>query len=1044
MQNSRKTARSAASRRKNPLGLILIGGIVFIILCWILQSRVFPNGMDLGNKSEQVSGIDATVSVRITEVMSSNSSILQDDTGAYADWLEITNTSGSAVNLYGWKLAKNTTYKLKYFEFPNHVLESGEKVLVYCTSTTRNNYGYAYHAPFKISAAGDTVILFNPAGTAVQTLNVPEMTANQSYADFDGSFSVTDKPTPMLDNTPENYELIHSLRKVAESPIKITEIMAKNCSYVPDENGEYPDWVEIYNSSSYSISLAGYSLTDSEINLRKWTLPNISLGAGEYMIVYCSGYDRRSTSSPLHTSFRLSTEKEGVILTDANGNVIDSVSYDLLKADQSYSRQSDDSWTTNLPPTPGMANTYNSAALISGQFAAQNTTGVIINEVVASNSSQTVSGGTYDWVEIRNTSSVAVDLSGWGVSDNPSKPRKWQFPEGTVINPGSYMAVIMSGLNKTVGGYMNTNFRLSATEGETLVLSDPEGKILDRCPLGMQYADMSYGRIDGRYGFYYLSNTTPNSANSSNGYEQRMLAPSFSVKGGLYGAGEVLTVEILAEPDATIYYTLDSSEPDPTNLGGRKYDVAPEFQGQQSDTTITYRYDGPITVTATTVIRAIAVKNGQLPSLVSTETYFIGVNHTLQVVSLVMNPEDMFSYTKGIYVKGPNAYEKSPYGALGKGANFWMTWEKAANVELFGTDGSTVLSQGCGVRLHGQFSRKEKQKSFKIIARSEYGVSKFFASLFPNRSYTEYQSFLLRQSGQDVEKTRMRDSILTSLAEGMGVMYQDTALCVVYINGQYWGQYNIRERINPYSICQWMGWDPAEKDSIDLLKANSNVMQGSNKNWLEFKDWYTKNGIDTDEELAVARTYIDVENYLNYVAVEIYTGNTDLLNCKKYRNTQQDGLWRWILFDFDWAFTTDTNSVGRWLKPGGVGDGNKCDNSLFIALMKNPYCRDYFLSLFAEKLRTTWSSDSVIAMMKERYNELDPEMDMHLERWGLTRSTYEKQIKTLVTYAQKRPGRLLYFFKNAMSKSDFEYYFGDIAAKVDLIDDKGKSFPYAS
>ena len=1040
----KKTAPAAARNesKKSPLLLVIVIGVVFVLLCALLQQKVFPGGTQIAAPETQVSPIDVANSFRITEVMSSNSSALQDDTGAYSDWIELTNIASYDVDVTGWKIAKDASTMVKFFEFPSQIVTSGERVMVFCTSTTRNTPGYTYHAPFKISSAGDTLILFNAAGKAIQTVQVPEMTANQVYAERNGGWEVTIEYTPQLANTTENYQLLRSNRKVVDSPIYITELMAKNVSYAPDENGEYLDWIEIYNSSNKSISLSGYSLTDDETNLRKWTFPNISIGSGEYLLVYCSGYDRRDPAGNLHTNFKLSTEKEGAILVDANGNIISQVSYDLLKADQSYSLSSDGSWSVNTAPTPGMANTFASAALISGQFAAQNTNRVFINEVMASTSTTNVNGASYDWVEIRNSGAGTLDLSGWGLSDDPSKPRKWQFPEGTKINSGSFLGVYLSGLDGKINSFLHSNFRLSSTEGETLVLSDPEGHIVDRVPLGVQYSDISYGRMGERDGFYYLTAATPNTENVKTGYESRMSMPILSVDGGMYEAGTRLTLTMTAEEGATIYYTLDCSTPDPNNLSGTTFTVDPEFSGVVSNNYITRVYSGPITIDDTTVVRAVSVKNGQMTSMVNTQTYFVGVNHTMEVISLVMDPTDLWDYNTGFYVKGPNAWAEHPYGSLNRGANFWTTAEKVSNLELFDLNGRTVLSQGCGVRLHGQYSRSEKQKSFKIIARSAYGSNRFNASLFPNRDYTEYQSFVLRNSGQDTELTRMRDSVLTSLAADMGVMYQDTELCVVYLNGEYWGQYNMRERINTFSICQWEGWDPALKDSIDLLKANDTLMKGSKSTWTEFVSWYKKNGIDTDEELAYARKYIDVENYLNYCAVEIFTGNTDLLNSKKYRCEQVDGVWRWILFDFDWAFYTDTNSPRRWLTPGGVGDGNKYDNSLFIALMKNNYCRDYFLTVFSRKLATTWSSANVLQVMSDRYEELAPEIDMHLDKFGVARSKYDSAVKKMTSYAKTRPGRLLYFWSNVLTKSEFEYYFGEIAKTVDLIDDKGNSSHY--
>lgn len=1041
-KKSNKAVSQAKSEKKVSVGLILIIGIVFIVACAFVQKQWFPAGTQLDGGTTHVSVIDAAKTFRMTEVMSNNSSVLQDDTGAYSDWIELTNVSSFDVDVSGWEIAKDNSSAVKYFRFPSQIVKSGETVMVFCTSTTRDIPGYTYHAPFKISAAGDTLILYNDAGSALQSLNVPEMTANQSYAEIDGVWTVTNEPTPQLPNTHENYVLLRSSRKITESPIQVTELMAKNMSYAPDENGEFVDWVEIYNSGSYSVSLSGYSLTDNEANLRKWTFPNVSLGAGEYMIVYCSGYDRRDPDKPLHTNFKLSTEKEGVILTDASGNMISEVKYDLLKADQSYSLSSDGTWGILQAPTPGMANTFSSASIIAGQFAATNPYRFFINEVMASTSAANVNGASYDWVELRNSGAETLDLSGWGLSDDPSKPRKWQFPQGTTIPSGSLLCVYFSGLDGKFNSYLHTNFSLSSSEGETVVVSDPEGNIIDRMPLGRQYSDISYGRMGERDGFYYLSSATPGNTNVTTGYETRMTEPVFSIAGGQYTSSDRLSLTLTAQAGATIYYTLDCSTPDPNNLNGSTYTVDPEFSAYISNNTITRVYNGPIDINETTVVRAVSVMDGQMSSPVATQTYFVDVSHTMQIISLVMDPTDLWDYNKGFYVKGPNAWAEHPYGSLNKGANFWTTAEKTGYLELFGLDGSTILSQGCGVRLHGQFSRSEKQKSFKIIARSKYGKNRFEAPLFPNRDYTEYQSFVLRNSGQDTELTRMRDSVLTSLAADMGVMYQDTALCIVYLNGEYWGHYNMRERINTFSICQWEGWDESLKDSIDLLKANDTLMKGSKKTWTEFVDWYKKNGIDTDEELAYARKYIDVENYLNYCAVEIFTGNTDLLNSKKYRCEQQDGVWKWILFDFDWAFYTDTNSPRRWLTPGGVGDGNKYDNSLFIALMKNNYCRDYFLKLFSEKLATTWSSANVLQLMSERYEALAPEIDQHLAKFNVSRSKYDGGIKKLTNYAKTRPGRLLYFWSNVLSKSEFEYYFGELARTVDLIDDKGKTSSY--
>ena len=1032
-KSSRSSKRRAHSRSSagglTPLIVLLFAAIV--IAGYLVQKYLFPNGVTAHSTNDTV----PESPVRITEVMSSNASVLSDDNGQYSDWFEVTNVSSEPVNLYNWKVSKNAALLSKFFEFPNHTLAPGESALVFCTSTLQNNYGYAYHAPFKVSAAGDTLVLYDASDAVRQTLEVPELPANASYAEKDGVWASTFEPTPGMSNASEGGATIRISRRVVESAVTITELMAKNASFLPDDDGNVYDWVEIHNSSDRSVNLNGYALSDSETNLQKWRFPDISIGPNGYLLVYCSGNDRRDPNRDLHAGFRLSGDGETLILTNASGQTVSYVEYGVLASDQSYSVREDGVWTTLLSPTPGFSNDFSGASEIDRMLTSQNSSGVFINEIMASASAgtSTDANASCDWVELYNSTSQPVNLSGWGLSDNSSAPRKWQFPEGTVIPAGSYIGIYLSGLNTQKGGYYHTNFCLSSTEGEILVLSGPDGTIYDRAVLGAQYSNQSYGRINGKDGFYYLSGATPGTANVTTGYESRMLAPEFSMPGGMYDAGSRLSLTLSAEPGATIYYTLDCSTPDPAAVGGATYTLDPMVK-DRTNRYQTYVYTSPIMIDSTTVVRAVSAKNGQLSSYVETQTYFVGVSHTMNTLSLVLDPADLWDYRKGLYVFGPNAKQDYPYGSINSGANFWMTWEKDANVEIFSADKTPIISQGCGMRLHGQYSRAEDQKAFKVIARSKYGVSRFYANLFPNRDYTEYQSFVLRPSGEDTDKTRMRDSVLTALTAGSSVMYQDTKLCVVYLNGEYWGHYNMRERINSYSICQWEGWDVSLKDNVDLVKANTATMQGSVDTWNEIKSWYAKNGIDTAEKLAYVEQYIDVENYLQYVAVQMYTGNTDLLNCKKYRSSDYDGKWRWVLFDLDWAFYTDTNSVGRWLTKGGVGSGNKTDNSLFIALMKNPECKDYFLRYFAEHLRTNWSSEAVIAVIKERYDLLEPEIDQTLERWGISRSKYESEINSFVNYAKKRPGRLLYFFSKELTKAEMNTYFGDILETVPMLD----------
>ncbi len=993
-------ARTQAPRRRvsppprrgggGSLAPLLLVAAVVVAAAFLLQYKLMPNGFGLKVKQadvQTVAEIHASKTVRLSEIMSSNGSALLNEEGDSCDWVEIENVGSSEVNLSGWSLAK-VANSVNTFTFPEHMLAPGERILIYADGRLRNTYGYQYHLPFRISASGDTLMLFNAAGTAVDTANVPELRRNEVYRRMGDAWEVSPEYTPGMENTHENYQTLLSVSVAAE--VRVNELMAVNASYLKTDLGVF-DYIELVNPSAEDADLTGWYLSDSRDNPAKWRFPDGTVvPAGGYLLIYASGLDEG-----LHTNFKLASEGEDVVLANENGQPVDIVSYDILRSDQAYSRQPDGSFSTSLAPTPGMANTTESAALIESQFAARNTMGVFVTEVVASTSEQ-----SYDWAEIYNASAVSVDLSGYGLSDDAARPRRWQFPAGTVLAPGQYLGVFFSGLTgKSPSGAIHADFRLAVEGGYGVTLATPAGEIFDRVPMPEQFTDVSYGRVSGQSGFRYLGSPSPGGANGGEVYDGKTRMPEASVPGGV--KAEPVTVELTVPEGARVYYTLDSTAPD------------------ESDA----RYTGPIRISATAVLRARAFRDGMLPSYIETETYLFGVSHDLRVVSLVCEPYDLFDETNGLYMRGPNASSTFPY----TGANFWRTDEIEGHIEMYALDGSQMFSQGCGVRLHGQYSRAEKQKAFKIIARSEYaGMNRFHARIFENRPYEEYQSFLLRGSGQDGDKTRMRDSVLQRLAANTSVMYQETELAVVYINGRYWGHYNIRERINKHSICQFENWE-GDEDKIDLIKANSREMQGSNDTYAEMLTWVKKNGIPNDQALEAVGEVIDLQNYIEYHAIEIFVGNGDTLNVKRYRNGSADGKWRYCLFDLDWAFFVDTNSIGRWLEPGGMGTNKYTDNALFIALMKNATFRDRFLTYMGHMMATDWTTEHLLQMFTERYEALQSEMPRHMETFGFSASTYASELKRLNSYCKTRPGKLLGYFKDSMnlSDADMEKYFGD-------------------
>lgn len=334
---------------------LLLAGVLLIALCILLQA-FWPN---LYNDtpstavSSAVAEIHGKGPIRLNELMSSNSATLVDENGLTADWIEVMNVGNSAVNLEGYTLGK-TENSANVFVFPNHTLQPGECVIVFADSTLRSEAGSDYHAPFRLSSQGGTLMLFGPSGSAIDSVNFPAIVSDSSYVRVDAaSWDTSSQPTPGLANTEESYRALHEV--TVDAGVEITELVASNSKYAPDENGVFHDYIELHNTTGAAIDLSGWFLSDVSGQPTKWRIPDgFVLQAGEYRIIHASGMDRASAEHP-HTSFGLSSEGEMAILADSRGRLVDEVKFDLLRTNEAWLKQPDGNWSVGTP-TPNAAN----------------------------------------------------------------------------------------------------------------------------------------------------------------------------------------------------------------------------------------------------------------------------------------------------------------------------------------------------------------------------------------------------------------------------------------------------------------------------------------------------------------------------------------------------------------------------------------------------------------------------------------------------------------------------------------------------------------
>ncbi len=974
-----------AGIRLTPKGIGLAVLVVALAVCLMLLNGGRRESAELGSAD-----------IRISEVVSDNRSTPVTGSGSIADWIEIENVGNGAVSLRNYSMMYESAVG-KLFVFPDVELAAGQRLLVLADGTANAYRGGDYHAPFKLdSSGGATLCLMDASGSAIDAVVLPEMKENWAYCrDDGGAWQLSAATTPGEANQIKQTaaELGADIEPLG-GDIEITEVMSANSVYAPDGSGRTHDYVELHNRGAAELDLTGWMLSDDASKLNKWSFPKLSLPADGYLIVYCSGGAQGGGSGELHADFKLSRTGESVYLSNAAGQVVAAVSVPQLEKNQAWS-YIDGSWTTEAEPSPGAANGAGGA----GQALIGSGT-IYISEIMAAPSAESC-----DWIEICNGSDRAIDLSGCGLSDKLSKPRKWQFPEGTSIQPGAYLCVCCASSGDTaLYGMPNTGFALSAAGGYNISLALPDGTIVDSIYLPQQYEGVSYGRTEKGGSFYYLASGTPGTANSVERYLGRAAEAICSVQGGIYRSGDAFEVSLSAEAGSRIYYTLDCSDP---NEGSSLYSA-------------------PIRISSTTILRTRVYREGYMPSFIGTQSYLYDINNadSYRIVSLVSAPDNLYSDEKGIMIMGPNAYKSWPYGDYGKGANFWMDWEREAHVELFLPDGSTAVSQGCGVKMHGRHSRTLDIKPLKIIARKEYsGKNSFEYPIFTKRDYEQYQSFLLRASGQDYKTTFMRDAVFDALAADSSLMYQEAELCVCYINGEYYSMMYLRERINPYSICQFEGWE-GQEDSIDIVKGKAIVVHGSNDSFVALNQWLESHDATTQEAYDMIDANIDIDNFLEYIVYSGFSSLDDNFNVKRYRNRDGDGKWRWILFDIDRGLREDVDCFELF--------ANGSFATLFKACMQNPTIRARFLEIMNDLLADTLSSANVLAKFEARWQELQPLFPDYLNKLGLEMSRFTSRLKSLYKNVERRPGQMIKYCMQYLniSEAEAEVCFADAIAAI--------------
>lgn len=580
---------------------------------------------------------------------------------------------------------------------------------------------------------------------------------------------------------------------------------------------------------------------------------------------------------------------------------------------------------------------------------------IFINELMASNVSTNADmvdfGDFSDWVELYNAEDSPIDIGGFYITDNLSNPTKWQIPSNTIIPAKGFYLLWADGFDDIPGQeyirdwwpsnipfitkWSHTNFKLSK-EGEEVGLFDASGNLIDSIVYGPQVEDISYGRKpNGSENWYFFGEPTPQASNSTTGLSTTEFAKGvlFSEEGGFYDA-PISVILTSSNGEGIIRYKLDGSEP----------------------TSSSQAYTNPISITSNTILTARVFEGGRFPGNLFSSTYFINESRTLPVFSIITERNYLMDRELGIY------------------RNTLKEREIPINLEYFPVEGERGFSQRVGIRIGGENIFRFAQKPLNIYANGDYGESEIEYQVFDHLPFQAYKRLYLRNSGDDWPYTMIRDGMISSILRGeVSNSTQAYRPSVLYLNGEYWGIYNLREKLDKQYFS--LHYSTAEVD-LDHLESNGAIIEGDNSEYLAMLDFASENDLSNPENYSTITSQIDVHNLMDFVITQSYLANSSWgHNREMWRDRGNDNKWRWVLVDMDRGFNDS--------RIGSDQIGNIYSNfELFRDLTANTTFLNEFIQRYSERLNTTLSSNRIISIIDSLQAQIEPEMPRHIEKWG--------------------------------------------------------------
>lgn len=457
--------------------------------------------------------------------------------------------------------------------------------------------------------------------------------------------------------------------------------------------------------------------------------------------------------------------------------------------------------------------------------------------------------------------------------------------------------------------------------------------------------------------------------------------PAFSHPGGTYEQDLRLTLSP-PRPGATLRFTTDGSVPGLTH--GTVYTQPIQLSAETP---------------GVTVIRAVAVADDGALGEVVTASYMMGLEATLPIISLVMDPDDLWQPAHGIYAD-----------PLLRGRE----WERPVDVTFVDEDRASGFHVRAGIRVHGYQSRAFAKKSFRLYFRSEYGVPRLDYPLFDEGDLQSFNRLVLHSGGQDwpypplTNWTLMRNQLAARLAFDVGGFATRSRPAILFLNGEPWGLYQIRERVDEDFLADRYGLT-----DVDLLDSPESSLRetliGDRAHWDHLMAYVEAHDLSDPEAYAYVESQVDLENFIDYNLIQIYSANTDwpAHNVYLFRPRRPGGRWQWLFWDSDNGFGADSYSQVDSDMISHLLDYNHPETDgrdvlLFRKLLQNETFFHNFVSRGAHLLNTTLAPAAVITHIDALAAELAPDIAYETLRWP-SPTDWQANVRQMRDFATRRP-----------------------------------------